>query len=334
VNPIFLDRNIFIYTFSETIVWVLLLLSMPLTLTLLRHWNFSSFTTQQFRLERRAYLLMSIAVFVFVLKLLLFPYFIFTIDKMSMVVPGAMCAAGVISFDGTGMHLLYVKIAVLFVLVLWLVINYYDIARGDYRWSVLKYRLFVLIFLLISTEFWLTLRFFNALDIHAVLNCCSTLYGLLEGMNPLPFGLDKTPMVTLFYLTWLWILFSHAAQKQWSHLSALVLFVPIGYYSVLYFFGTYIYELPGHHCPFCMFQRDYWYVGYAVWGLFAGGLFAGAAALFAEIFMHEKAQRIKHFSSWMLSLFVLLCTAYVLSYVARNGTLLPEELSTEMAMPM
>jgi len=334
VNPIFLDRNIFVYALSETVVWIVLFFAMPAAVALLRYWDFSSYTALQFRLERRAYLLMSVAVFVFVLKLLLFPYFIFTLDKLSAIVPGAMCAAGVISFDPSGMHLLYLKIAVLFMLVLWLVVNQYDLAGGNYRWSRLKYRLFVLLFVLISVELWLTLRFFNALDIHAVLNCCATLYGLLEGMNPLPFGLEKIPMVVLFYLVWFFALFSHAARKPLRHFAALMLFAVIAYYSVLYFFGTYIYELPGHHCPFCMFQRDYWYVGYAVWGLLAGGLFLGIAALVAEIMMREKVSLLKRISSWLLSLFVLLCTAYVVSYVIRNGTLLPEEVSTGMVMPM
>jgi len=334
VNPIFLDRNILVYTLSETVVWTVLLFTMPTAVSLLRRWDFASYTALQFRLERRAYLLMSVAVFLFVLKLLLFPYFIFTIDKLSAVVPGAMCGAGVISFDPSGMRLLYLKIAVLFMLVLWLVVNHCDLAGGDYRWSPLKYRLFMLIFVFVSAELWLTLRFFNALDIHAVLNCCATLYGLLEGMNPLPFGLEKTPMVVLFYLVWFFVLFSHAAQKPLRHLAALLLFAVIAYYSVLYFFGTYIYELPGHHCPFCMFQRDYWYAGYAVWGLLAGGLFLGMAALFAELVMREKTALLKRFSSWLLSLFAVLCTAYVVSYIIRNGTLLPEELTTGMVMPM
>jgi hypothetical protein len=334
VNPIFLDRNIFIYVLSEAIVWSVAFVTMPMALHLLRHWDYSSYTAVQFRLERRAYLLMSAAVFVFALKMVLLPYFIFTLDKLSAVVPGAMCAAGVISFDASGMDLLYIKIAVMFVLVLWLVINHYDLDEGTYRWSLLKYRLYVGIFGLLSIEFWLTLRFFNALDIHAVLNCCTTLYGLLEGMNPLPFGLEKSPMVALFYLIWLWIFFSHVADKPIRHLSGLILFGVIAYYSVLYFFGTYIYELPGHHCPFCMFQQDYYYVGYVVWGLLMGGLALGVAALFGELFMQQQPIRLKRLSSWMLSLFVLLCTAYVVSYVVRNGTLLPEELSTGMAMPM
>jgi hypothetical protein len=334
MNPLFLDRNIFILMLSEAIVWGVMLLTLPVVASLLRRWDFSDYTSGQFRLERRAYLVTTVAVFVFVLKLLLFPYFIFTIDKLSAVVPGAMCAAGVISFDPSGMHLLYLKVTVVFVLVWWLVIHRFDLAEGTYPWALLKFRLFVLLLLLTGWELWMEYRFFDALDIHAVLNCCATLYGLLEGMNPLPFGLEKWWMVTLFYLLWLLILFSYLADRPLRYAAGMVLFGIIAYYSVLYVFGTYIYELPGHHCPFCMFQKEYYYVGYLIWGLLGGGLFLGISGVVSEFMLGVNASGLKRFSSWLLSLFVFVCTLYVLSYVVRNGTLLQEEISSEMMMPM
>jgi hypothetical protein len=334
MNPIFLDHNIFIFIFSETIVWIVLFFSVPILISLLRSWDFSSYSQLQFRLERNAYLVTSITLFVFILKLLLFPYFIFTIDKLSAIVPGAMCAAGVISFDPSGMQLLYLKITILFLLVLWLVVNYYDFKDKNYRWSILKFRIFVIIFILISIELYLTYYFFNTLDIHAVLNCCATLYGLLEGMNPLPFGLERSLLVILFYLIWLFILFSHKANQNLRHLAGLILFGIIAYFSVLYYFGTYIYALPGHNCPFCMFQSDYYYIGYVVWGSLAGALFSGVSALFVEIYMKVEARRLKNISSFLLSLFVVICTLYLFSYVYFNGSFLQEEVSNGMIMPM
>jgi hypothetical protein len=47
------------------------------------------------------------------------------------------------------------------------------------------------------------------------------------------------------------------------------------------FICLYIYELPTHHCPFCILQKEYGYVGYVLYiALFGGGVAGmGAGAL-------------------------------------------------------
>jgi hypothetical protein len=39
------------------------------------------------------------------------------------------------------------------------------------------------------------------------------------------------------------------------------------------FISVYFYELPTHHCPFCILQKEYGYIGYGLYLLlFVGGL--------------------------------------------------------------
>jgi hypothetical protein len=57
---------------------------------------------------------MSIVFFVILLKMLLLPYFVYTIDTLSNIVPGAMCGAGVIKANAYGNPLLALKIIILF----------------------------------------------------------------------------------------------------------------------------------------------------------------------------------------------------------------------------
>jgi len=66
-----------------------------------------------------------------------------------------------------------------------------------------------------------------------------------------------------------------SSQKRYQKIVITIpLFTVISYYGVVYFFGTYIYELPTHKCPFCMMQKEYHYVGYLLWGtLFFGSAF-------------------------------------------------------------
>jgi hypothetical protein len=39
--------------------------------------------------------------------------------------------------------------------------------------------------------------------------------------------------------------------------------------------SCYIYELPTHHCPFCILQKEYGYIGYLIYLTLLGGAIAG-----------------------------------------------------------
>jgi hypothetical protein len=335
MNALLLNRNIFIYLFVESLSTLVMFLTFAVVLKLLFQWHFETFTPLQYRLEKYAYLVMTVITAVFSVKFLLLPYFIFSIDAISNVVPGAMCAAGVISFNEYGMMLLYLKITILLFLVLWLVINHYDLKAGHYPWFKIKYLLFIPIFFMFCWELFLDFTFFKSIDIHTVLNCCSTLYGLMEGMNPLPFGLNIPLLIALFYLLWMLLVALLAARWHLLYFIVLIFFGMIAYYSVLYFFGTYIYEQPEHNCPFCMLQNDYYYVGYTLWGMLLGGLFSGISAGIVQKILKVNTDMLYRTSLLLITLFLLLCTAYVGVYYYSNGTLLQQSSGEiQMSMPM
>jgi hypothetical protein len=48
--------------------------------------------------------------------------------------------------------------------------------------------------------------------------------------------------------------------------------------SIISFICLYIYELPTHHCPFCILQKEYGYVGYVLYITLFGGGVAGMGA--------------------------------------------------------
>ena len=45
--------------------------------------------------------------------------------------------------------------------------------------------------------------------------------------------------------------------------------------SIVTFISPYIYELPAHHCPFCLLQREYGFIGYPLYLLLFGGVVSG-----------------------------------------------------------
>jgi len=322
MNEIVLNNQVLVFLLGESILFGLLIVAFVVSAALLKRWDFESFSQQQFVLERRAYLVMTILLFVFAVKFLLLIYFVFTIDSLSLLVPGAMCAAGVIAANEYGMGLLFLKFALLFLMLLWAKMNTFDLQAKNYPLFHPKIWLFVALFFLFAVEIGIDFAYFLTIDIEKPVSCCSGLYGQLEGSNPLPFGLDVTTLVTLFYLLYLLLLGAAFSGYRSLLIVIAVLFVILSYYSVVYFFGTYIYELPTHKCPFCMLQKEYFYVGYVIWGALFGGGFMLVTTTIMEIVLKVERPKERKSALILLSIFVLLCTAYVVIYYLRNGVFL------------
>ncbi len=322
MNNIFLSNQVIVYLLSEAILLLLMGVAFVVTVGILRRWDFGSFSQRQFVLERRAYLVMTILLFVFVVKFFLVVYFVFAIDNLAVLVPGAMCAAGVISANDYGMNLLFVKLLILFFLLLWMALNRYDLEAKNYPIFRPKSWLFVVIFALVLGEGWLDLAYFSQIDLRAPVSCCSALFGQLEGANPLPFGLDIPKLLGLFYLLYVLLMAALLFGQRVIALLATLLFIVVAYYSVVYFFGTYVYELPTHKCPFCMMQSEYHFVGYAIWGsLFVGGFMALVWAIMG-LYLGEDRAGERRSALGLLSVFVLLCSGYVALFYIKNGVLL------------
>lgn len=322
MNEILLSNQVIVYLLSESILYGLLAIAFVITLSILVKWDFGSYSEHQFTLERRAYLVMTILLFVFLVKFLLLVYFVFAIDSLSLLVPGAMCAAGVISANDYGMLLLFLKLVILFFLLLWMAFNNYDLSAKNYPLFRVKSWLFMAIFLVISIELGVDFAYFMHIDTLEPVNCCSTLYGQLEGANPLPFGLNTMTLLVLFYLLYVVVVGAMLSGQKILSVVANLLFVFISYYSVVYFFGTYIYELPTHNCPFCMLQKEYYYVGYLLWGMLFGGVYLGIISSVMEMGLKVERKKENKMALILLSVFVLLCTAYVAVYYIRNGVFL------------
>ncbi len=319
MNEILLSNEVIVYLLSESILYMLLFVAFIVTLGLIRKWNFNAFTTEQFRLENRSYLVMTIIFFVMVLKLLLLPYFVYTIDRLSDLVPGAMCAAGVIKANTYGNPLLTLKIIILFLSGLWLSINRLDLKAKSYPWFRIKAWFFVVIFLLISGEFVLDILYFTHIETSKPVSCCSVIFGQTGGANGLPLGLDIPKLLMLFYLLYGLLVLTLIADMYWLSILSALLFAPVAYYAVVYFFGTYIYELPTHQCPFCMLQDHYYYVGYLVWGSLLFGLFFTIDHALMQRYFHAGSAKLKQVSLLFLTLFVAVCSAYVGIYYLKNG---------------
>jgi hypothetical protein len=322
MNEALLSNQVIVFLLSESILFALLLIAFIVSLKVLFKWDFESFTPFQFALERQAYLVSSIIFCVFLLKFILSLYFIFTIDALAPLLPGAMCGAGVIKANDYGSYLLILKLFLLFFLILWLYVHFYDMRTKNHRWFKHKSWLFSLIFILFILELLLDFSYFSNIDTHLPVSCCSVLFGQLEGANPLPFGLDVVWLLVLFYLLFLLTILTIEYGYTILYIITNMFFLFIAYYALVYFFGTYVYQLPTHKCPFCMLQPEYYYVGYLIWGTLFLGSYIGLSDAVSMLWLGRTNMRSQKLVVGLLSIFVLLCTAYVAVYYLRNGVLL------------
>ncbi|MEN8727853.1 MAG: hypothetical protein ABF276_07825 [Sulfurovum sp.] len=322
MNEALLSNQVIVFLLGEVTLFMLLAVAFIVSLKVLLKWDFESFTPFQFALERQAYLVSTIILFVFFMKFILVVYFIFSIDALSLLLPGAMCAAGVIKANIYGSYLLILKLFILFLLILWIYVHSYDMRTKNHQWFRKKSWLFSLIFVLIIVELGLDFSYFSNIDTHMPVSCCSALFGQLEGTNPLPFGLSVNLLLLLFYLLYILVILTIKSGYTILYILTNILFVFIAYYAVVYFFGTYVYQLPTHKCPFCMLQQEYYYVGYLLWGSLFMGTYIGLSDAVSTLWLGKTDMRSKKIVMALLSVFVLLCTVYVAVYYLRNGVLL------------
>lgn len=319
---ILLSNEVVVFLFLELVVLVSLAVAFISALEILRGWDFEAVTTAQYRLEKRSYLVILIILFSLVAKLLLLPFFGYAIDKLALIIPGAMCGAGVINANGYGAVLLDLKVVVLLLAGIWLIVNQQDLRATDYPYLKAKLRLFLGIFALIVAETLLDFLYVSNISTLTPVQCCSVIFGVSGADNALPMGLNTELLLELFYLLFALIIVLCIARYSFLNMVINIAFLYFAYHAVVDFFGTYVYQLPTHKCPFCMLQKEYYFIGYLIWGTLFLGTFFGMAGFPLKLLLGKNVDYVYRFNIIFLTAFVLLCSLSVGLYYLRNGVFL------------
>lgn len=304
----------------DAILFLFALIALAISVQIVRKWDRSATTPLQYALEKRAYLVATIIEYIFYLKLPLFLYFIYTLDLLSNILPGAMCAAGVTNATVYGMPLFVVKILDLYLFGLWIVVHRIDMNKPDYPFTKRKFWFFMLIFPLFALETALDAAHFNGINPHVIVSCCGTLFSAAKTSAVSAFiTLPTSAILVLFYGNFFLIVVSWVFKRSFFMALFNLLFVPVSIISLVAFFSTYVYEMPHHHCPFCLLQSDYHYIGYPMYMTLFFGTFFGIAAWVAQKLGFDSYGR------WMLRsfigdiLYVALVSYYPISFYLKNG---------------
>jgi len=249
---------------------------------ILRWWDIRSGSERQLALERKTYLISTIFSYLLGFQLLSLFLFVYTADHMHPIFIGAMCAAGSLNVNDYGYVTLVLKAATFVLCGVWLILNHADNRGYDYPLIRAKYKYLLVLVVMLMGETLLQTGYFAGLEADVITSCCGTLFsqdaetiaGDLASLPPVAAEILFFSGMLLTFRTGIHFWVTGRAAGVFSLLAIGVLILSA--VSVVSFISVYYYELPTHHCPFCLLQKEYHYIGYPLYiFLFSGGI-AGA----------------------------------------------------------
>ena len=240
-----------------------------------KKWDITSCADEQYRLEKKVYLIITILSLGFFLRLLMVPLWFWSLHSMIISIPGAMCLVGV---HNVSAPLSYIASSLKLVLPAlygyWLILNMLDRQVATQPFVKQKLMLLTPLGILILAETILDTSFFFSTPPRQV-SCCTSLFDIPRD-NILQIVTESTWIwVVVFYVLALFILgeivYFLIAQKRSSSpgggrwfgkksimgletLAAIIFFV-VFVLALHTRISPLFLGLPFHHCIFCLGQE-------------------------------------------------------------------------------
>jgi hypothetical protein len=259
----------------------MLLFSAYYAVQILQKWDIRSGSEIQLNLERRTYLVSSLMAYALAFQLASFFLFIYTADNLHTFFTGAMCAAGSLNANRWGYPTIILKIINFLLAGTWLTVNFCDNRGYDYPLIRQKYTLLLWLTPLILAEAVIQGSYFGGLQPEVITSCCGTQFtSEARSIASEVIALPVTVMEIAFFASiigtlGLGIFFYRTGKGGYLVGAASLLTFLISVASLISFISIYIYELPTHHCPFCILQQEYHYLGYPLYLTLLGGALTG-----------------------------------------------------------
>jgi len=266
-----LHPNILALLVSSLLISLMLLYSSYYGIRILRSWDILSGSELQLKLERRTYLISTIISYFLVFQLASLFLFISTADSICELFIGAMCAVGTLTVNHFGYPTLLLKIWTFLLAGFWLVLNHLDNQGYNYPLIRGKYLLLLGMAPFILGETVSQAIYFGGLKPDIITSCCGSLFSSASrGIAAEVANAPALPMLAAFYLsaavTTVWgIYFSRSGRGGLFFAGLSALHFLISLVAVVSVISLYIYQMPSHHCPFCILQKEYYFVGYPVY---------------------------------------------------------------------
>lgn len=251
---------------------------------ILRAWDITSGSEKQLTLERSTYLISTFLASAFIFQIVSLFLFIYAADDLHTRFVGAMCAAGSLYVNDFGYPAFVVKIFSCILAGLWLILNHADSRAHDYPLIRKKYLLLLFIVPFILAEAVLQTIYFLKLRPDVITSCCGSLFssgqesisGELAALPPGVMMITFYTVLILLAATGLRYYIRGRGARSFSFFSLIAF--PVFAFSLISFISLYCYELPTHHCPFCILQNEYGNIGYLFYVTLLCGVVCGAGA--------------------------------------------------------
>ena len=165
---------------------------------------------------------------------------------------------------------------------LWLIVNHVDNRAYDYPLIRKKYALLLILAPLILAESIVQTLYFTQMKADVITSCCGSLFSsegsaVSSDIAALPAKVAMAGFSLVFALTFL-LGGVYRLRGKWGGLFSFAsgLFFLVACVSFISFISLYFYELPTHHCPFCVLQREYGYIGYLLYATLLTGVVSRA----------------------------------------------------------
>jgi hypothetical protein len=269
---------------SSILITSLVLFAFWYGVKILRFWDLRSGSSLQLDLERRTYLISTVLAYMFGFQLVSLFLLIYTADSLCTLFTGAMCAAGTFNVNAYGYPLLVLKLINFLLAGLWLTVNHADNRAYDYPLIRKKYAFLLLLAPFIVLEAVLQARYFLGLKPDVITSCCGSLFstnssGVAADLASLPaVPLQYAFAVIMASTIALGIAVAVTGRGGYALCFTTAAAFIMGIASLISFISPAIYELPTHHCPFCVLQKEYGYIGYLFYATLLGGAVTGIGA--------------------------------------------------------
>jgi hypothetical protein len=276
-----LHPAIFALLTASLLITAMVLYSSVHAVRILTSWEMESGSEIQLVLERRTYLISTVLTNALIFQALSLALFVYVSDSLHVQIAGAMCAVGTLNANAFGYPVLVLKIVNCLLAGLWLILNHADTRGYDYPLIRRKYAFLMLLTVPLVIEAFLLWFFFLNLRGDVITSCCGSLFSAgestvsseLAGLPPQPTAIAFFLALALTLALGVWFLRGRGRGYALG-LSAGVTFVA-ALAAIISYFAPCFYELPHHHCPFCILHHEYHYVGYLLYAALFGGVIAG-----------------------------------------------------------
>ena len=279
-------------TLAGLIILVLGIFASRTAIRVLRHWNPSSDSNLQIKLENEIWLASTLVEYGLGFQIITLILFVLAADTFCQVIVGAMCATGALLANDFGMPALLVKITGVFLYGFWIVLHKLDISSAAYPLVRIKYIYLLLILPLLFADITLQTLYIAFLSPDIITSCCAVVFSTSAetGRNLLQSFPQNTLLLLYYGFIVTLIIMGCILLKRWilplaaAFSAGWLCFLGLAAVAIITVFSSYIYAMPYHNCPFCILKPEYHYIGFALYFTLIPASFFGLSTVLVEPF--------------------------------------------------